>query len=61
MKFYVQALSEQTLQNTATYLVSPLPKQNLSFTKLIRLYLHVYKIPQVRGVPKCLINLPTKF
>ena len=32
--------------------VSPLPNQNLLFAKLIRLYLHVHKILQVRGVPK---------
>ena len=37
--------------------VSPLPKQNLLFIKLIRLYLHIYKIRQVGGVPKGLNNL----
>ena len=51
------ALLEQKLKNTAIYLkFSPLPKQNLLFTKLIGLFLHVHKIPQVRGVPKGLNN-----
>ena len=41
--------------------VLPLPKQNLLFTKLIRLYLRVHKIPQIRGVSVSLNNLPTRF
>ena len=39
--------------------VLPQPKQNLLFAKLIRLSLHVYNIPHVRGVPKGLKNFPT--
>ena len=40
--------------------VSPLPKQNLLVTKLIRLYLRVHKISQVHGVSKGSKNLPTR-
>ena len=40
--------------------VSPLPNQNLLFAKFIRLYLHVHKIPQARGVPKGLKKSPAR-
>ena len=43
-----------------TSIVLPLPKQNLLFSKLIRLYLHVHKNFQLHNFLKDLRNLPTR-